>query len=75
MRYTRGVEAEGDTWDRLTELKIDKVAVRKGIPTKHLEDEEILEILEPNPGESWAELWKAARVIVARRKIRRNDPC
>ena len=41
MRYTRGVEAKGDMWDRLAELQIYKVAAQKDIPTKQLEDEEI----------------------------------
>ena len=41
MRYTRGLEAKGDMWGRLAELKIEKVAVQKDIPTKQLEDEEI----------------------------------
>ena len=41
MRYTRGVEVNGDMWDRPAELQIDKVAVRKDIPTNQLGDEEI----------------------------------
>ena len=38
MRYTRGVEAKGDMWDRLEELQIDKVAVQKDIPARKLSD-------------------------------------
>ena len=41
MMYTRGVEATGDMWDRLSELKIDKVAVQRDTPAKKLEGEEI----------------------------------
>ena len=32
---------KGDMWDRLPELQIDKVAVRKDIPKKQLEAEDI----------------------------------
>ena len=59
VRYTRGVEAQGDIWDRLAELQIDKASVQKDIPAKQLEDEEIF-------GEDRAQLrrvgWNSGKV-------------
>ena len=76
MRYTRGVEAVGDVWDRLAELQIDKVEVQKDIPKKQLEDEGIDGIERENDFKrSRAEFRRDGDVADLRRKIGRSGPC
>ena len=38
MKYTRGIVEKEDIWEKLAELQIDKVAARKEILKKKLEE-------------------------------------